>query len=40
MSGTMHIFGLDPTKHIVAHRTLDPERGTDPLDAFCLYGVT
>jgi N-acetylmuramoyl-L-alanine amidase len=33
-------FNLDPTKHIVAHRTLDPERRSDPLDSFRLYGIT
>jgi N-acetylmuramoyl-L-alanine amidase len=33
-------FNLDPSKHIVSHRTLDPERRTDPLDAFRLYGIT
>jgi N-acetylmuramoyl-L-alanine amidase len=33
-------FHLDPAQHIVAHHTLDPERRSDPLDAFRLYGVT
>ncbi|MCL6585860.1 MAG: N-acetylmuramoyl-L-alanine amidase [Anoxybacillus sp.] len=33
-------FRLDPKRHIVSHHTLDPERRSDPLDAFRLYGVT
>jgi N-acetylmuramoyl-L-alanine amidase len=33
-------FNLSPSKHIVSHRTLDPERRTDPFDAFRLYGIT
>jgi N-acetylmuramoyl-L-alanine amidase len=33
-------FNLAPSKHIVSHKTLDPERRTDPLDAFRLYGIT
>lgn len=33
-------FSLDPNRHIVSHHTLDPERRSDPLDAFRLYGVT
>jgi N-acetylmuramoyl-L-alanine amidase len=33
-------FHLNPAQHIVAHHTLDPERRSDPLDAFRPYGVT
>jgi len=33
-------FTLNPSKHIVSHQTLDPERRTDPLNAFRLYGIT
>jgi N-acetylmuramoyl-L-alanine amidase len=33
-------FNLDPRKHIVGHYTLDPERKTDPINAFKQYGVT
>jgi N-acetylmuramoyl-L-alanine amidase len=33
-------FNLDPRKHIVGHYQLDPERRTDPINAFKRYGVT
>jgi N-acetylmuramoyl-L-alanine amidase len=33
-------FNLDPRKHIVGHYTLDPERRTDPINAFKRYGIT
>ncbi|MBB5324997.1 peptidoglycan hydrolase-like protein with peptidoglycan-binding domain [Anoxybacillus tepidamans] len=33
-------FRLEPKRHIVSHHTLDPERRSDPLNAFRLYGVT
>lgn len=33
-------YGLDPAKHIVGHYTLDPERRTDPINAFNHIGKT
>ncbi|THE11950.1 hypothetical protein E1I69_13135 [Bacillus timonensis] len=33
-------FSLDPRKHIVAHKTLDPERRTDPVDCLKRHGIT
>jgi N-acetylmuramoyl-L-alanine amidase len=33
-------FNLDPRKHIVGHYKLDPERRTDPINAFKRYGIT
>lgn len=33
-------FKLDPKKKIVGHYTLDPERKTDPINAFKRYGKT
>lgn len=33
-------FKLDPRKHIVGHYQLDPERRTDPINAFKRYGIT
>lgn len=33
-------FNLNPRKHIVGHYTLDPERRSDPLNAFKRYGIT
>ena len=33
-------YSLDPTKHLVAHATLDPTRRTDPLNAFSKIGKT
>lgn len=33
-------YGLDPKKHIVGHYTLDPDRRTDPLNAFKYIGKT
>lgn len=33
-------FNLDPRKHIVSHKTLDPERKTDPDNALNRHGIT
>jgi len=33
-------FNLNPSKHIVAHSTLDPERRSDPLNALRPHGVS
>jgi N-acetylmuramoyl-L-alanine amidase len=33
-------YNLDPRKHIVSHKTLDPQRKTDPENALNRYGVT
>lgn len=33
-------YQLDPTKHVIGHYTLDPERRTDPLNAFKHIGKT
>ncbi|RFB17456.1 N-acetylmuramoyl-L-alanine amidase [Bacillus sp. HNG] len=33
-------FNLQPQKHIVAHKTLDPQRRSDPESALNRYGVT
>lgn len=33
-------YKLDPTKHIVGHYKLDPDRRTDPLNAFKYIGKT
>jgi len=33
-------YGLDPRRHIVSHKTLDPLRKVDPDHALNMYGVT
>nr|ADF97542.1 PlyM17 [uncultured phage] len=33
-------FKLNPRKHIVSHKTLDPERKVDPIDCFKRHGIT
>ncbi len=33
-------FNLNPRKHIVSHKTLDPERKTDPDNALNRHGIT
>lgn len=33
-------YKLDPAKHIVSHKTLDPQRKTDPDNALNRYGIT
>lgn len=35
-----HKFNLDPSKHIVSHKILDPGRKTDPDNALNRYGIT
>jgi len=33
-------FNLDPKRHIVSHKTLDPQRRSDPENALSRYGIT
>lgn len=40
IKGLCAIYKIDPTKNIVGHYILDPERRTDPLNAFKYIGKT